>query len=259
MGPESNGLQTAILLLLSAGFLSLMPKRGYAPRFAFQMAIAVGVVSLLPTPAWPQYFCLCMPFLLVSAVCVVSDLVVTLESRRARTISLSACALLLLVYVASGLPDFHRYLVTGEGVPGVRSVPQPDDLKLERVRELSRAIDEIAAPGETVASFWSGYIFQTSTNALPGLEADYGLPVSEKLTPEKRAKYHIVSPPEIEAGFAVHKPRVVVLRNQISSQGGDEWRRLRETEDSLRTSLRENGYTVTRSVGGVSIYVYRPT
>ena len=138
-------------------------------------------------------------------------------------------------------------------------MPQPDDLKLKRVREVSRAIDEIGAPGETVASFWAGYIFQTSANPLPGLEADYGLPVSEKLTPERRAKYHIVSPPEIEAGFAVHKPRVVVLRNQISSQGGVEWHRLRETEDSLTTSLRENGYTMARSIGGVSIYVYRPT
>lgn len=257
MGPESNGVQNAILLFVSVGFLSLMPKRGYPPRFAFQMAIAVGLVSLLPTPTWPQYFCLCIPFLLVSAVCVIHDLVFRLESRLGRTLSLAACALLSVVYVAAAVPDFHRYLVTGDGVPGVRSAPQPEDLKLQRVREMSDAINEIAAPSETVASFWSGYIFQTSTNPLSGLEGDYALSISEKLSPERRRKYHVISPSEIEAGFAAHQPRVVVLRDQVSSLGhGAEWQKLRATEDSVRNSLRKNGYTVARSIGGTSIYVY---
>ena len=256
MGPESNGIQTASLIIVSVGFLSLMPKRRYPPTFAFQVAIAVALVSLLPTPAWPQYFCLCIPFLLVSAVCVANDFVVDLDSKRASIVSLCGYTLLLFIYVAAAVPDFHRYLVTGEGVPGVRSASQPQDLTLERVREVSRAIDEIAAPGETVASSWSGYIFQTSTNPMPGLEGDYALSISEKLTPGQRARYHVVSPPEIEAGFAAHRPRVAVVRELSSRKGGAEWQRLRETDDSLRNSLRENGYTVARSVGGVSIYVY---
>ncbi len=139
-----------------------MPKRKYAPRFAFQMAIAVGIVSLLPTPAWPQYFCLCIPFLLVSAVCVTHDLVVTTRVSASQSSFARSVRAARSGYIAAAIPDFHRYLVTGEGVPGVRSAPQPDDLKLSRVREVSQAINEIAAPSETVASFWSGYVFQTT-------------------------------------------------------------------------------------------------
>jgi len=256
IGPESNGIQTAILILVSVGFLSLMPKRRYAPRFAFQIAVAIGLVSLLPTPAWPQYFCLCIPFLLVSTVCVTNDVVIGLESRRARIMSLFACALVALIYVVAAVPDFHRYLVTGEGVPGVRAARQLEDLKLEQVREVSRAIDEIAAPGEIIASVWSGYVFQTRANPLPGLEGDYALSISEKLTSEQRTKYHVVTPKEIEAGFASHRPRIVVLRDYAPRKGGADWQRLVEIEDSLNNSLRENGYGVARSIGGVSIYVY---
>lgn len=258
MGPESNGLQNGILFFTSIGLLSATGKRRYPPRFAFQIAIAVGLVSLLPTPAWPQYFSLCVPFLLVTAVCTTDDMVCALESRRGRTYALAGCTLLFCVYLAAGVPDFHRYLVTGKGVPGIKSAQEAREWKLQPVVEVSRAIEQIASPGETVASLWPGYIFQTRTEPFPGLEADYAVPIADKLSAAQRRKYHVVSPADLERSFAAHTPRVVVVRDKVPSEGSPEWQKLRAMEDSLRNSVRENGYTVAQSVGGVSIYVYHP-
>ena len=123
---------------------------------------------------------------------------------------------------------------------------------MQRVLEVSHAIDQIAAPGETVASFWPGYIFQTKATPFPGFEADYGLLIADKLTLEQRARYHILSPAEIETDFAAHRPRVVVLRNELPV---NQWRKLLETEDAFKSLHRALGYTLVRSIGDTSIYV----
>jgi hypothetical protein len=99
-----------------------------------------------------------------------------------------------------------------------------------------------------VASLWSGYIFQTKAKPYPGFEADYGLAIAEKLTLQQRVRYHVLSPAEVESNFAAHVPRIVVVGNQYSL--GD---RMRYTAE---TSLRAHEYTLVRSIGDTSIYVY---
>ena len=255
---QSNGLQTSLLFLISLGFVFSVRRRNYSPRLAFLVAMVLGIVSLLPTPVHPQYFCLCIPFLLVSAICVVNDLLADFNSRGSKLAGAVAVAVLLGIYVAASASDFRRYLITGESVPGVHLSRDNADWKLQRVLEVSQAIDQVARPGESVASFWPGYVFQTRTNPFPGFEADYGLLVAEKLTPQQRASYHVLSAAEIAADFAAHTPRVVVLRDEIPLQGGEMLRDLLRREDALRSSLSAHQYTVARTVGGVSIYVYSP-
>ena len=253
---ESNGIQASILFFISLGFVFSIRKRQYPPRLAFQIAVVLGIVSLLPTPVHPQYFCLCIPFLLVAAVCVVSDLVAELESRRAKLVAAFACASLVAIYLAASVSDFRKYLVTGEDVPGVNLSVHRSDWSLQSILEVSQAIDEVARPGETVASFWPGYIVQTKANPVPGLEADYGLLISDKLTPEQRTKYHVLSAADIEADLAANRPRVVVLRNEIPLQGGERLQKLLRTENAIRSSLPAHEYAPVQSLDGVSIYVY---
>jgi hypothetical protein len=152
------------------------------------------------------------------------------------------------IYIGASASDLRKYLITGDGIASVRWARDKDDWRLQRVIEVSQAIDQIASPGETVASFWPGYVFQTKATPFPGFENDFGLPISEKLTSEQRAKYHILSPAEIESNVATHTPRIVVLGNQNHYMN-------MVMGDTAKTSLRAHGYTVVRSIGDTSIYV----
>lgn len=252
--PEANGLQWSMLFFVSVGLVGAMPRREYPPRLAFYLAVILGVICLLPTPSYIQYFSLCVPFLIVTAVCAISDYLRHLESGRLA--ASAACVVAMLAYLAAGAYDCRKYLVTGDGVPGVHVALDRDDWRLQRVVEVSQAIDQIARPGEIVASFWSGDIFQAKVNSLPGMESPFALRASERLDPQQRERYHILSLPEIESDLAAHRPRIVVLRNEISSAfSQEELPRARQLAYSLESLLQTDGYTRVRSIGGISIYV----
>jgi hypothetical protein len=249
-GTESNGIQNAILFAVSLGFAPAARRRELSSRFAFQVALVLALISILPTPAYPQYFCICIPFLLCSAVCAVNDWIRASPSRRSSFLAIGGSVLLAGLYLGSAAPDLRRYLVTGDGLPGVRWALDREDWRLGRIIEVSEAVREITTPGEVVASFWPGYLFQTPLEPFAGLENDFGLPFADKLTAEQRTKYHIVSRAQIEAGFAAHLPRVVVLGNQN--------RFMQEVmKDSAKDSLLSHGYALARSVGGASVFVCR--
>lgn len=243
----SNGIQDSILFAISLAFVSSIHKQGHPPRFAFQIALVLGIISILPTPVHPQYFCLCIPFLLVTAVSVVNDLFAGLEKSRSRLVAAAACVALFGIYVAASANDFSRYLITGDGVPGLRQDFEKGGWKLQRVLQVSKAIDQIAFPGEAVASFWPGYIFQTKAIPFPGLENDFGVPCAGQLSSENRSRYHIVSWDEIESDFASRRPRIVVLGNPNRLMD-------RAMGDTTKSRLRVDGYTVVRSIGDTSIY-----
>ncbi len=254
-GSEGNGLQTSLLFFVSVAFVFSIHKPRYAPRFAFQIALTVGLISLLPTPVHPQYFCLCIPFLLSSTVCVVNGMLMELSPGRGKLTTIAACAAVLGLYVASSVGDFRRFLVTGDRVPGVDIGLDKNDWRLQRVLAVSQAIDQIARPGEPVASFWPGYIFQSKAVPFSGFESDFGLSVSEKLTPEQRARYHIVSPADLQAEFSARVPRIVVLTDKDPTPTKVEfWRNMIGVENSLGNTLREHGYTLVKSIGDTSIY-----
>ena len=132
-GAESNGMQASILFFISLGFVFSIRKQRYPPRFAFQIAVVLGIVSLLPTPVHPQYFCLCVPFLLLTAVCVVNDLLAELQTRPVRLGAAAACVALIGIYIAVSANDFRRYLVTGDGVAGLRQAIDKSDWRLQQI------------------------------------------------------------------------------------------------------------------------------
>ena len=255
-GGEANGLQWSILFFTSVGLVGLSSERKHSPRLALQFGIALCFICLLPTPAYLQYFCLCVPFLVVSAVCLVTEFYRGMESSRERLLVTLACIFLLVTYLGASANDFRRYLSTGNGVPGVKAAPDRGDWKLPRVLEVSGAVDRIAGPGEMVASFWPGDIFQTKAGPFPGFENPFGLPVGEKLSDGQRARYHIVSSSQVESDFAACRPRVVVLRNQIISPASAETHgSIWDNGDEFRNSLVAHGYQRVRSIGGISIYI----
>lgn len=251
----ANGLQWSILVFVLVGLALAVPHKKLSTPLAMQLATGVALISLLPTPTYVQYFSLCVPFMITAAATAVTDFWEGLVSHRERVIAGLCCAVLATVYVAASANDFRRFMVTGDAVPGIKPSTDKDDWSLTRVLQVSQAVDDIASPGEAVASFWPGDIFQSKAQAVSGFENPFGLPISDKLTADERARYHILSVAEIQSSFASHKPRIVVLRDQIISPFTDQhdtgiW----DNGDIFRKALLSSGYVINRSFGGISVY-----
>lgn len=242
----TNGLQWSLLVFLCFG---LWVKRNLdaSSRFAAIIAIMVAAVSILPTPAFPQYFSLCIPFMIISVTCGVSQQLSKVRSMYTRQVEAIGWALLAVLYVASSASGVRMYLLSYDNA----RTPAFDkrDWSLRQIEAVGSIIDEIALPGEVVASFWPGDIFATRASPLPGLEDDEGLRLSGRLSPEECERYHILSWAEIEASFAAHRPRIVIVRS--APEGGELYQRRGEGFKSL---LERDDYTLYRSLGGISIY-----
>jgi dolichyl-phosphate-mannose-protein mannosyltransferase len=248
-GPGDNGFQFSLLSTVSfAGILVLRIRKG-AALLAFLIALVLGVISILPTPPLVQYFCMCMPFLIVAAVSGASDYVASLRAGRPKQLAVLASIALLAAFVASSPPSFRRYLVTGRFVIGVGGPHDAQNWTLDRVSAVSKAIDQLAAPDEKIASFWPGYIFASKAEPYPGFENNsVGRMIANKLTVEQRAKYHILAESEIEADFAAHTPRIAVVGNQ------DIITHFTHSSEHA-TILLSDGYTAVKTIGDTSIFV----
>ena len=247
-----NGFQFSLLSAVSLAAILVMRMRRDATVLAFLIALVLGFISILPTPPFVQYFCLCMPFLIVSAMCATSGYVSGLRAAWPKQVAVLASAVLLAAFVASSVPSFRRYLVTGNQI-GPYTAHDAPNWTLDRASAVSQAIDQLVAPHEEIASFWPGYVFASKAGPYPGFETDFSRNYSRKLTVDQRSKYHILTGSEVEAGFAAHTPRVVVLGNLISGNGdvcGDP----RQVSACAKVLLSHD-YMAVRTIGNTSIFV----
>lgn len=246
-GGRFTGYQFSLTLLICIVFLFVLRRRRDSALLAFWLAIAVGFISILPTPTSMQYFSMMMPFLIVGSVCLTSDYLVSLSDPRRFRLAVRVCAVAMLVYVGFATLSFRQYLYTGYKVPGLRDEADAPNWTLEQVTAVSKAIDQLTAPGEPVAAFWPGYIFASSANPYPGFENNFGMLVGVRLSPENRQKYHIISEPELQKDFGEHGPRIAVVGNQGS------WNGAPGVVVCVRM-LRIYGYDLAARVGDTAIY-----
>jgi hypothetical protein len=221
-----------------------------AALLAFSIAFVLGLISILPTPGYTQYFCLCVPFLIVAAVNGASNYITSLPGGQPKCIAAVASIALLVIFVSSSVPSFRRYLITGDRVPGIKDACDAPNWTMDKVSEVSNAIDQLAAPNEQIVSFWPGYIFATKADSYPGLENDFSWIVTNKLTFDQRAKYHIPARTDIEADLATHATRIAVVGNQWSAA-----RAIWGSSSECARMLSANGYTAARTIGDTSIFV----
>ena len=199
---EGNGLQWSILFFVSAGLISSTARRSPS-RLAFRIAVFLALICLLPTPTYLQYFSLCVPFLIVSTVCVVDDVFTHMETKAAKLGMVVAAALVLLVYVAVSVKAICATTCTLATVfRACAWLTTAAYWKIDRVVAVSDVVSKYARPGDVVASFWPGDIVQTAVQPLPGIENPFALPIADKLTAEQRARYHILSSDDILAALA---------------------------------------------------------
>ncbi len=246
-GGRFTGFQFSVLTLTCVAMLVVRRFRRDSSLLAFLIALILGAVSLLPTPASMQYFSMIMPFLIVAAVSMVGDYLGSLHSHRELRIARAACAALMIAYMAFAIPSFRKYLFTGDGVPGLENWADAPNWTVKQVNNVSEAIDQLAAPGEKVVSFWPGYLFTSRAEPYPGFENDFGMFVAGRLEPQKRRKYHLVSNVEINSDFSHHGPRLVVVGNQGPGSGGPEY-------NACVRMLTVYGYNLVRMVGHTAIF-----
>jgi 4-amino-4-deoxy-L-arabinose transferase-like glycosyltransferase len=247
LGYEGNGVQFCLLSAMSLAAVLVSRIRRDTVFLAFLIALLLAFVSILPTPPMVQSFCLCVPFLILAAVCGTSDYIASLHAARPKRIAVLACAALLATFVVSSLPSVSKHFITGDYamLSGTNYAP---NWTLDGVSAVSQAIDQLATPHEEIASFWPGYIFASKADPYPGFENNFGQMVANKVTAQKRAKYHIISDADFEADFAAHTPRIAVVGNQEIFVGPPR-------ASTCARILRSNGYTVARTIGDTSIFV----
>jgi hypothetical protein len=193
------GLQFALLLAGAAAALWLLRRR---LPFAAAVGASLGIASFLPTPTYVQYFCVVVPYLVLT--------VVELAASRAGAIALAAG---LAVYAGAGAVAFAHDVRTEPLLkPSVRSV--------ERV---SDALQSRTHPGEEVLSGWPGYLFGTHADAVPGYTNQFAPAAAAKVSPREAARVHVLSEQEIERLIERRVPRLVVERNWVTSPPVADW------------------------------------
>ncbi len=232
---KDDGIQVVMLGVVSFATFPYLRREGGAGLMALAIALALGLVSLLPTPTFIQYDSLCMPFLIVSATLGAFGYFAAadLSSAARRRLNLAAGA---------GIAAFAL-----SAVPGLLFYLQACDQSPARIREVSKAIDRLAAPGEPVISFWPGFLVESQARVVPPFNNEYGWEAGWQLPPEARLKYKVGNPDEIGQLLATHPSRIVVVGNAIV---------FATTADKFKAALREAGYQSVATMGDTDVFVY---
>ncbi len=246
-GGRFTGFQFSLLSLTCVGmFVTRRMKRDSA-LLAFVIALVLGFVCILPTPASMQYFSMIVPFVIVAAVFSVSDYLATLQTPHQLRVARRSCVVALICFIAAGIPAFRQYLFTGYKVPGVLEPIDAPNWTLQQVTAVSKAIDTLARPGEQVISFWPGYLFTSQAAPYPGFENDFGLNVARKLSVEKRDTYHVLTAAAMMEILDGRRARLIVVGNQGPNVGGPAY-------DVAMDVVERNGYKLVRRVGHTLIF-----
>jgi 4-amino-4-deoxy-L-arabinose transferase-like glycosyltransferase len=212
------GVQFALLLVAAAAALWLLRRR---LPFAAAVAVSLGLASFLPTPAYVQYFCVVVPYLVLLAV--------ELATRWPRAMLAG-----LTAYAAAGAVALVHDVQTSPLLkPSIRSV--------ERV---AATVQVRTQPGETVLAGWPGYLFGTHAKAVSGYTNQFAPAAAAKVSPREAGRVHVLSGPAIDALIRRRVPRLVVERNWVTSPPFADW----------DAALRQGRYRLVATVETARIY-----
>jgi 4-amino-4-deoxy-L-arabinose transferase-like glycosyltransferase len=207
----TNPYLLGFLILAGAGLGTIRTAAGADRRYLALVGLATGVFLLgcmAPDPVYDQYFTAPLPTL---ALPLAAAGLARLTRARPR-----------LLAAAVGGAAVLAALVLGLQRPGTDPDPVWSFASYERV---VREIRERSAPGDVVFSFWPGYVFGADRRHFPGMENQFALGVSEKLTPAEKTRYHIADRRRLMDGFRLRTPRLVVLgtwMNEVNTALDDD-------------------------------------
>jgi hypothetical protein len=222
--------------------------------FPLAVGLALFVICLVPSPTFPQYFCVCVPYMVIVAVGFMATAARSLDVGDAARRLLRAFGWLTAgVYVSCGILTFYNYAFSATGVEGIWERQNRVDYRISTVRQVSREIGHLAGKDEPVISFWPGYLVECDHPPQEGMENDFGLRVSPKLSAAEADRYKIITDQGVQNLIKRHYPRVVIVRGVggvMSVALRDGW------GIPYRDLLRRNGYQLVRTIGRAEIYMW---
>jgi hypothetical protein len=82
---------------------------------------------------------------------------------------------------------------------------------LDAIEQVTSAIERHSEAEDFVLSFWPGFVFESGRQYLPGLENQFGIGLTNQLTPRQCRRYHIADYQQILTAFRLRRPKVVVI------------------------------------------------
>ena len=219
--PTERALGIQFGLLALAAVVAVFWRR-HLP-LAAAIAVVLGIVSLLPTPSYVQYFSLLVPFLIVVAV-----------ELRPPPLLLAASVAVLLLPAAWTVRNLVSY----------DPVLRPS---LASIRHVSRRVDALSRPNERVLSSWPGYLVGTHAWAFPDYTNQFAPVAAAKISRLAAHRYHVASEAELEKLIRHRRVRLVVYRNWVTSPPFAHW----------DAALRAGGYRLVARVATAAIYERR--
>ena len=189
--PGGGHPQFLLLLLLAGTGAVLAVRRERRLPFAFVIAILVGVASLMPTPTYPQYFAVLVPFLIVTG----AEGVGLVRSPRPLALALAVAAFAVL-----GLRDVVR-LVHHHRLEAIAGV-----------EEVATVVERNTTPGELVLSSWPGYLFGTHALPVEGTENAYAAHEAARLSDDDAHHYRMATAEDVERMIRERRTRIVVVK-----------------------------------------------
>ncbi|MBI4832599.1 MAG: hypothetical protein HY801_13825 [Candidatus Lindowbacteria bacterium] len=226
--------QFSMLFAGMASSLFLWKRVSGTAKAAAALSFALGIVSILPTPTFGQYFCVLVPFLIISFIGSVDALARALRDPLYQRAAWILFLLFSIAYAGWSVSRIESVFINAKAAPGSDSRTDPFDWRIGTVERVSELVKNSARPDDLVVSVWPGYLLTAERRLYPGMENQYGVESSTRIPREKAALYRILRADEIPKAVADPATGVVVIDNW-SGPG------IAPTRQSLATSYESAG------------------
>ncbi len=207
----------------------------------FQLALLmllVYLVTILPHfPPYDQYFDSPLVPLLIPFVA--EGLRVTFQAGKKRVIAVALAAPILFAV------EISRETAQNSWNPA---------WQLSCYREVTKVVEANSGPDEVVMSFWPGFVFESGRRYFPGLENHFVYRIVNKISPEERARYHVISKDQVMRAITGRKINLLVVPPLIVEYYQNlSPRELQEFHEAVDTN-----YWLVSKIRDVAIYRRRP-
>jgi hypothetical protein len=228
------GLQLLLLTTLAViqSFWSIA--RGRTIDAALLFAVIIFVVSILPNPAFVQYFVVAVPFLAVAATQWIAEML-----ERAQVSGGWLRSLGVMVLAAVGLAVYCM----------APHFPLKPIVQLSDASDIAAVLRTRLQKDDVVLSFWPGFLLETTQPSASGFENHFALRVASQLEQPVREKFRLATFTDAKELVVSAQVKAVVIPIPLLQKGvGGK---------KFRSWLSESGYGAVQDSGGYRVYIRR--